>query len=105
MTMHYAAHSFEDQKNEIGLSVARTILTQLEKNLIPFDDGKTMSRFVLDGIDKATNADELLAFLQKLTGKWDLFATVYELFRLRLREQAQIEASLKQTQEALAKEV
>lgn len=103
--MHYATHSFEDQKNEIGLSVTRTILTQLEKNLIPFAQGQEMARFVLDGIDKTGTPDELLAFLEQLTKKWDLFATVYELFKLRLREQAQIEKSLQQTQEALAKEV
>jgi len=103
--MHYATHSFEDQKNEIGLSVTRTILTQLEKNLIPFAQGQEMARYVLDGIDKTANADELLAFLGKLTKRWDLFATIYELFKLRLREQAQIEASLRQTQEALAKEM
>lgn len=103
--MHYAAHSFDDQKNEIGMSLARTVLTQLEKDLIPFAQGQEMSRFVLEGIDKTTNADELLVFLEKLTKKWDLFATIHELFKLRLREQAQIEASLRQTQDALAKEV
>lgn len=103
--MHYATHNFEDQKNEIGLSVTRTILTQLEKDLLPFEEGKQMAAYVLEGIDKTTTADELLQFLQKLTEKWDLFATIYELFKLRLREQAQIEESLRQTQEALAKEV
>jgi len=103
--MHYATHSFVDQKNEIGLSVTRTILTQVEKKLISFEQSQEMAQYVLGGIDKTTTAQALLEFLQKLTEKWDLFATIYELFRLRLREQAQIEHSLKQAQDALAKEV
>lgn len=76
-----------DQKNEIELSLARTILTQLEKKTISFSQAQTMARFIVERIDDATTEDTLIRFLQTLAKQWEIFSTTYEFYKIHSNDE------------------
>lgn len=102
--MHYAAHSYEDQKKEIELSIARTIVTQVKNGNIEFATGQQIAQYTLEHIDTTKTGEDLVMFLGDLAKKWPIFATLHELFKVRMNETKHIEEQLATTHKAFAAE-
>lgn len=102
--MHYAAHSYEDQKKEIELSIARTIVTQVKNGNLTFEIGQEIAKYTLAHIDTTKTQEDLVLFLEDLSKKWDVFATLHELFRGRMNEVKKVEEQLASTHKAFAEQ-
>ncbi len=74
--------NFEAQKKEIELSLARTILTKIEKKIITFKEGQEIARFIVDRLDNVRGEEKFLVFLNDLAKQWDIFATTRDLYRI-----------------------
>ncbi len=100
--MNVSLPSYGEQKNEIELSLARTILTQLEQQKISYEESQDIARFILAGVDNAPDHQSLLSFLQTLVAKWPVFESTYGLYRLKVKDELETQQELKDTQSALA---
>lgn len=63
-------------KNHIGTSLARRFADALAQEVITADQAAEIAEYVLENIDKAKNAAELVDFLEELCKKWPLFTPV-----------------------------
>lgn len=99
--MNVSLPSYEEQKNEIELSLARTILTQLEQDKISYEQSQEMARYILDGMETATNPQTLLTFLQTLSAKWQMFESTVGLYRLKVKDEIETKDELQQAQQEL----
>ena len=81
---------FSDQKKGIELSLARTILTQLEKKMFTFAKTQEISRFIVDKLDELTTPKKLLDFLHVLSSRWAIFTTIHAFYKMRLEEEKEM---------------
>lgn len=99
--MNVSLPSFEEQKNEVELSLARTIVTHLEQQKIAFEESQAIAQYILDGMHTATTPAQLLSFMQTLSAKWPMFESVAGLYRLKVKDELQTEDELQETKAAL----
>lgn len=93
---------FVVQKKEIELSLARTILTQLESKAITYQQSQEIAKFIVLHINNTSNTQQLLAFLQSLALKWNFFQGIYDLYRLKAGEIVKTHKELEETKEKLS---
>lgn len=93
--------NFAEQKNEIEVSLARTILTQLDKKAVTFDQAQEMARFILSQIDTINNIDQMSSFLQNLSKKWPVFESTAGFYKLRAIEARQTEGKIQELTSSL----
>lgn len=100
--MDYSQKDFLNKKKEIELSLARTILTQVEKRAITFDKAREMARFIVDRLEGLTTPKKLADFLSDLSEKWNVFGTLYEFYKMRLEEEKELSNFIKHKGKSLA---
>lgn len=99
--MDFNKEEFEAQKKEIELSIIRTVLTQLEKQTITYDQSREIARYILLHIDEVNTSEQLLTFLQALALKWNIFESLKGLYRLKVGELVQTQEMLEETKDKL----
>lgn len=86
--------SFENQKKEIELSLARILLTQLQKKTFTFQESQKIANYLLEGLDSVENSDQLLEFLKIISKEFPVFGTTYGFYKLRREEEIKMQHSL-----------
>lgn len=86
--------NFEEQKNQIEVSLARILLTQLQKKTLAFKKCQEIASYLLEGLDSVKNSDQLLEFLQIISKEFPVFGTTYGFYKLRREEEIKIQHSL-----------
>lgn len=81
---------FSGQKKEIELSLARTILTQLDKRVITFEQASEIARHIVSKLESATDEKKLLDLLQEIAKRWDIFSTTHGFYKMRLHEEKSV---------------
>jgi len=76
--------NFEEQKREIELSLARILLTQLQKKTITFEECQEIAKYILEGIPVVGNSEELLEFLKIISQQFSIFETTYGFYKCRI---------------------
>lgn len=84
---HQLPDNFVSNKKEIELSLARTLLTQIEKKSFTFKKAQEIARFIVDKLDNLTTPKKLLDFLHGLSTRWVIFFTTYEFYKMRLAQE------------------
>lgn len=82
---------FESQKNGIELSLARTLLTQLQKKTMTFEKCQSIAKDILEGMNTTTNPHELLEFLQVISREYPIFETAYGFYKLRINDEEKMQ--------------
>lgn len=94
--MHQGNDTFLDKKNQIELSLARTILTQLEKKAISFEKAQEIAGFINLYVDDIRNPSQLTSFLRDLSLQWNMFETVYQFYNIHEGDKKHLSNSGKQ---------
>lgn len=95
-TMDSHEIDFVRAKNEIELSLARTLVTKIEKKIITFDKGQEIARFIVDKLDSLKTPKKLSHFLQELSDQWDIFSTTHAFYKLRLDQDHKLKSASNQ---------
>ena len=68
--------SLTSYKNRIGDRLTRRLIQAAEKGEVKDDEIPAISDYILENIDKAHDATQLLQFLDNLAAKWPIFSTL-----------------------------
>lgn len=93
--------TFEQEKQNLEISLARTIYTQLDQKALSYDEATEISRDILLKIDDVTNKEEMMSFLEELTQKWKIFGTINDLLKLKTTDSLQTAEKLEDVKEDL----
>ncbi len=100
--MNLIADDFQRHKEEIELSLARTIYTQLDKDTLSYDQCREIAQFVLERIDEVNDETSLMVFLEELSIKWPLFESLKGLVRLKVSDASETAKKLQQAKDQLS---
>lgn len=92
----------EAYRNKIGERLTRRLAKALQDEKITKDELSEASSYILDNIDIAKDASQLVDFLSALSQKWPIFSDVLTLEEGEIKEEKEDEAIEKT--EALIKE-
>lgn len=94
--------NLDDVLKEVELSLARTLLVQLDKGAITYEQSQEIARYILSEIDKVKDSGQLLTFLQELTGKWNIFENTRGLYRLKIMDSVKTDQKLEEVTNKLS---
>ncbi|HLD01296.1 MAG TPA: hypothetical protein VJC10_00305 [Patescibacteria group bacterium] len=94
--------SFAKQKKDIELSLARTMLTFIEKGTYTYEQSQEIARFILREIGLAKTPEQVLSFLEKLTLKWPVFENLRGLYRIKVKDVANSRKRMGEVSQSLA---
>lgn len=84
--MNQNLQDFNRQKDEVELSLARTVLTQIEKENLSYSESQEIAKEILSQIDDIKETRQLLIFLRTLSQRWKIFENLFELYKLKMNE-------------------
>lgn len=100
--MNQQLQDFPALKNELELSLARTILTQLDTGAITHGQSQQISQYILARIDEAVDPQGILLFLQDLSQKWNMFETLFNFFKIKVADTQQTDVKLEEVKQNLS---
>lgn len=89
-------------KNEVEVSLTRTLLTQIENGGIPYEDAQSIARYILLHIDKVATHNDLLVFIQGLTAKWQMFESLLGLYKMKIKATEETNVQLEAVHDKLS---
>lgn len=93
---------FKREKEEVELSLARTIYTQLEQGTLPYKDAQKIAQFVLSRAEKIKNREQLFLMLDEMAKQWPIFETIRGLFKLKMADQQKTQEGLSNAKQILS---
>lgn len=68
--------SFTLYRDRIGTSLTTRLVDAMEKDVLTLEESSEIGQAILDGVNRATNHQDLLNFVEELAHKWPLFGPV-----------------------------
>ena len=86
-------HSFADHKKNLERMIIDTMTNSLEKQKLAESELQTISKFVLEHIDRINNHQQLVSFVDQLSAKWPIFLTIDQIERGEEKKFTETEAA------------
>jgi len=94
--MDNSAPFTEEDKNNMYNLLVDTLLAGLETGSASHEDAQESSGFILDNLEKITNHQELLSFLETISDRWPVYHDVL----LKVKEEHQTNQDQQKIEEA-----
>ncbi len=79
--MDQTARSDDTKKNKVIKELTGILVKNLETDRILLDQGREISRFIIDREKTINNDQDLIKFLDEIVNKWPIFYTVTDNFK------------------------
>ena len=92
-------------KKDIELALAEKVLALVESGKITYDESQDLARYILSQIDKATTAQEFIAFLQDVASKNEEFKETWDFYSMKIGDKEQTGQKLDELKNKLLQEM
>ncbi len=75
----------DSYKKKVEQEIVNTIIKGLKENTLTEVDSHRIATFVLEGVDKISNHNELIGFLSLLSIRWPIFSPIAQMEEGKLK--------------------